>query len=783
MKSRPLLAPALAFAAGSVFADAFPHPALLPGCAGAALAFAAAAVLGHARGAPRAAQAALWAVCLLAGTARLAHARRPAADDVAAWGEGEGVAALEGVIDGEPEPFPASGAADGAPPGSWFVLDVERARVGGAWRKASGRVRVTVGDGLPAAGGGDRVRLSGWFESPRGRRNPGGFDFGAHLARHGIRRTLRAARATDVERLGRGPLLATLRGAAVRRLSRAFDAIGPEGGLYRALLLGDRSALTPGLEDAFVRSGTAHVLAVSGLNLVLVVALAAGAARLAGARPRLAGALAIGTALAYAALVGWSPPVTRATAMAAALVAARAWWRRADAVNSLAAAALLVLAVNPEDLFGAGFQLSFAAVLALVLGTRPIEEALGALNLAGPGTFTRLRRESARLVAASLAAGLATAPLVLAHFHIVCPVSVAANLLVVPAATALLVFGGAAAGLGAISPALVEALAPAFAWPAAAGRYVVEALGSVPGGHAWLPAPPVWATVAMLALLLLSLSRPRTSLALASVLAAALSFHFAAPAPPAFRATFLDVGQGSCTALEFPDGDLWIVDCGASGTADPGARVAAPYAWSRRRVSIDALVLTHADVDHISGAAGLIERLKVKRLVVSAPFLTDPRAGPVLAAAASIPVVVVAAGDTLRTRSGTVVRVLGPPAATPGWSANDTSVVLLAESEGLSVLLTGDIQSQAVKALLTHDLRADILQVPHHGGTSSRSLELGHAVSPALGVVSAREWFPSPDVEADYRALGIPWIGTWERGAVRVEGRGGRWRVESAGGK
>ncbi|MBI2919920.1 MAG: ComEC/Rec2 family competence protein [Planctomycetes bacterium] len=293
--SRPLLIPALAFLGGILFADAFPHPAAPAIAIGGVALCAALAWLAHAGADRRAAVAALAAVAFGAGIARLAHERRIDPRDIGR--AGEGAAEIEGVIARPPEAFGASGENDGAPPGSWFLLDVERVAGAEGWRDARGTVRVVVGEGTPALRGGDRVRATGWLAAPRGARNPGEFDFAAHLARSGIRRLLRVGRPASVVVEGRGPWPEVARGVLRERIARGLDAAGPRGALYRALLLGDRSALAPDLEQAFVTSGTAHVLAVSGLNLVLVIAMAAGLARLLGAGARGAGLAALAFAL------------------------------------------------------------------------------------------------------------------------------------------------------------------------------------------------------------------------------------------------------------------------------------------------------------------------------------------------------------------------------------------------------------------------------------------------------------------------------------------------------
>ncbi|MCC6737682.1 MAG: DUF4131 domain-containing protein, partial [Planctomycetia bacterium] len=209
---RPLVPPAVAFALGVSAAGASP-PALATTAAGAVV-LAALAVLAHRLGRRRTAGAAMLGAAFAAGAARLETARRPDPRDVAAFaGEGS-VATVEGVVTRAPEAFGAAGETDGAAPGSFLVLAAEVLESAGERREVRGGLRVVAGEGTPALREGDRVRAAGWLSPPRGARNPGEFDFAAHLARPGIRATLRVPRAAEFEAAGKGPWWLRLRGAA-----------------------------------------------------------------------------------------------------------------------------------------------------------------------------------------------------------------------------------------------------------------------------------------------------------------------------------------------------------------------------------------------------------------------------------------------------------------------------------------------------------------------------------------------------------------------------------------
>lgn len=718
LRSRPLVPLAAGFLAGIAGARGVDPPWLVPAAAallsGAALAFV-----------PRrfpAIATALFGASL--GTLRQEAAELrdpiPLSDSV------------EGIVAGPPRLYRTLDEPDGAPPDrAAFVV---------------GRVQVRAfGRDVPLIGG-ERVRVRGPMKRPRPATNPGQFDYGAWLRDQGIDATLTLE---ELEIL-KGPPAWSRARAWVRSL---FDrGLRPEVGAFcAAIVLGRREPLPDDLVRNFQRTGTAHVLALSGQNLVIVLAAFWTLLTLLGVTGRAQAFLLLGILGIYVLLTGLEVSVIRSFLMVAAFFGADLLWRRRDALSALAAAALLLAAIDPAQVADLGFQLSFAAVLGLSL----VAPAFSVLPAPGGRAWDRLRRA----LAASLAAWLATAPIVLEAFNLLTPVIVAANLVIVPLMTVQFGIGLAHLALAPLGLGSLTGMAAGTAFDLL--RMVSDFLGSLPFSHAYGPSPGpaivagYYAGLGAWALWCRRSPRPWKALgAAALVLPLGLSGPLRYRAPEGVFFAALDVGRGSCAYLEWPDGRNLMVDCGSLDLRDPGASIAARYLWQRGVRTLDTLVLTHPDADHVNGARSVLELLRVRRLVVTRAFegLSWP---------AGIEVVVAERlHEPVRLDR---MEILGPPA----WKkfgrpapANETSIVLRAGD----VLFPGDVQDRGVEELLAlPDLQARLLVMPHHGKYFERHEEFVRRVAPEAVVVSAPEGYYSPRV---VQALPVPVFMTGREGCV-----------------
>jgi competence protein ComEC len=645
-----------------------------------------------------------------------------------------------------------------SPASGRFPLDIDGLEIDGKPAPWRGRILVNFYREPPALIGGERVAIEGRLRPLRPPTNPGVYDRAARLDRDGLGATLSTSRPIQVLE----PAL-TFRPTAWMDGARAGlrDLLArhapPDVAAFQsALLFGSREDLPPELTTSLQRTGTAHFLAVSGFNLVLVLVVFWYLLLLLGFRGSAVPALLLGVLLAYTALTGWQVSVVRAFLMSAAVLGARLFWRRSDVVNSLCLAALAILLWDPGQLFDTGFQLSFVAVLGIV-AVGPIYHEYLAPPPGPPGSALLgwLGRQSRGALAVTIGAWLATAPIVLATFHLVTPVILGANLALCPLVTIQSFLSLAALPLAVFFPPGADGVGILASWVFDATLGGASALTGFPAAYLFLPAMPAWAMVAYYGLLAAwtwrARARPdRFKPWLCVAFAAALAvtpLGFRNPAHPILGV--VDVGRGSSAYLRSPDGSTIVFDCGSLSYRDPGAMVTAPVLWSRGVSRAHTFVLSHADADHVNGASSVMERLGTRRLVVPRGFDHD-----VLDFARDRGIEVVHAGR------GDVVpglEILGPPPGSQGWPANERSLVVRVSTPGGSILIPGDIEELGTRALLASglDLRADVLLLPHHGKRQDLHRELLAAVKPKIVLVSAPEGYASQEVLDHARAAAV----------------------------
>lgn len=684
-------------------------------------------------------------------------------------------------------------------PRTRVTMDVVRIRDGQAWRSVTGLALVTIDGSIetPLAGvrAGDRLRVVGQLSGNAPPRNPGEFDF-ARDAR-AIRRQARlwCDHPECVRIVAGGSLLDYRR--LVGRLreygDRAFARyVGHErSGLAAALVVGLREQLDAERGEAFLESGMMHVLSISGLHVGLLAVVLFGVLRM-GLVPRGPALLAIVALVGlYAILTDAGAPVVRATVMVALVCASIHWGRPALRFNSLAAAALVVLVMNPADLFRVGPQLSFLAVAVMawmfsrLSEHRPEEDPLDRLlRLSRPWPAQIAHRGRTWLWRALLVSSviwLVTSPLVLARFNVLSPGAMVLNLLfTVPVALALL-SGFGVMLFGWVAPPLAALLGAVCDWNLQAMDGLVAAANRLPGTHLWLPGPATWWLLGLygglaLALLLPKVLRPapRWCLALAAFwVTVGIAASWWSRQPEQFRCTFVSVGHGSATVLELPGGQTLLYDAGQLGSPTSGARAIAGALWSRGITHLDGVVLSHADVDHFNALPELIERFSVGAVYVSTVMLDSESPAIKLLVTAlrreGIPLRKVSAGDRLRNSGGAILEFRHPTREGVLGSDNANSLVLSVGCAGRRILLTGDLEGRGLDQVLAEEpLDCDVVAAPHHG--SARSNPPGFAAwsTPEWVVISGGLGAESREVEKAYRAAGAHVLHTARDGAVSV---------------
>ena len=741
---------------------------------------------------------------------------------------------LEGWLYREPERSPTRAR---------LHLEAERVWQDGKPRPAVGKVRVTVRHLKGGWQYGDRLRLTVKLRPPRNFHTPGSFDHVGYLARRGIYVTAFLWNDEGVEKIGERGTWFRHRIEHIRRtIGEFFDAqlmsSPPSAAVLRALIIGDKSRLDPEVRDDFRRVGGAHVLAISGLHVGTLAFLTYKMWRwllgrshyllIAWSVPQLAAVLTVPVVLVYAVLAGGNVWTWRAVTMACVFLGAIRFDQKEEGVRSLALAALIICFRWPGAVFDASFQLSFAAVLGILVGLRRFRAAQE------PSEETeawwqqywarRLVRPLRLFCLVSLSAMAGSLPLVAFHFHIVSFVGLLANLLIVPLLGSGVIVPGLVVagvvslllrqnvrkivvilGLVAVTLLTVNVWAAALLVKLAGGIiwvmvWLVETLAAFPYAATYVVTPTLFEIALFYGLCgtLLFFSRINPPALRKTVLACLLGAilidggYWIAQRyfQTELRVTFLDVGQGDATVIEFPGSHVMVIDGGGffSQTFDSGAAILAPFLWQKKIGRVDTLVLTHPHLDHYGGLEFLARHFGVTAFWSNGKQSKGSQSFTALDETLTergIETHVLCRGADVPDRKigGVRIQVLHPPCGRTGLDTNNSSLVLRLSHGDVDILLTGDIETTAEDMLLSarEPLDSEILKVPHHGSLTSSSPRFLEAVSPDVAVASLghlnRFDFPPPEVVERYKRQGVELLRTDTAGAVTITSDGRGYRV------
>ena len=643
------------------------------------------------------------------------------------------------------------------------------------------------------AGPGLGVEVSGSLRPPRSKPNAD-FDWPAYLRRRGIALELRVdtLRVTGRRRGG----LAGSIDAARRRAERGIAAgLSPSHlALARGMVLGqDERVAEPDKED-FRRSGLAHILAVSGQNIMLLCALAVPFLMAVGAGPRARAAAMLALIAVYVPLAGAGPSLQRAGVMGAAGLVALGAARPSSRWYGLLLAAAATLALNPRVAADPGWQLSFAAVISIIAIGGRLRAALAAL----PGPL-------AEGVALTVAATIGTAPLLAHHFDTVSLSGLPANVVAMPAVAVTMWLGMLGAAIGQLTalPALVDpalALATGLGWVNGRCLSYIEAVArrfaEAPGAAVALPLATPWAVAVAYAAIgavvvatiavtprlepwvtsgraafrRLPARRRRPLLALAAVLVLVGGARaLAAPGPPTeLTVSYLDIGQGDATLVQSPEGGAILFD---GGPPEGGVVRLLERAGVKR---LSAVVATHQSRDHQGGLREVLETVPSDLYVDAGDGNRDPDFLAIAAAAARRGVrrVVPRQGDVLRA-PGLTVRVLGPAPRPHGPAPEDPNpraLVTVVSAGAFDLFLSGDAESESLTALDLPDVEA--MKVSHHGSKDPGLPAVLARLRPQIAGIEVGEsngyGHPAPQTLAALRAAGVRTYRTDLHGTVKL---------------
>jgi competence protein ComEC len=672
----------------------------------------------------------------------------------------------------------------------------------GVWHPADGGITVGVGGaaGADIVGkwrAGRTVEAPITFRRPVRYLNEGVPDLERDLALSGVALLGSVKSGLLINVVSRGGLVwelaADVRAHVRQAIGTWIERHDPvSAAVASAVLIGDRTALPAETREILQAAGTYHVIAISGGNIAILATAVALILLVLGIRGRLASAVAIIVLASYALVVTTGPSVWRATLMAVLYLAARTIDHRSGAWHAAAMSAALMIVVRPLDVRDPGFILTFGATVALLEGARF-------------GATLMPRRRALRWLVASLSASMAVEvmllPISAQLFSRVTAAGLVLNLCAVPLMGVVQI---AALVVTLTSP--VPGIAGSSGWIAhlAAQALVGSAhlVTIAPWSTARVPAPGALLVCLYYAALLTTLfCAGRVVRGTALLVMAVVAVLLTGPVDPSrlissaegtqtLRFTMLDVGQGESMLLEVPRGDRILVDTGGApfggGGVDIGARVLGPALWARGIRSLDAMLITHGDPDHLGGAMDVMANFAPRRLWMGVLVPTHLPTTQLLDTVARlrVPVDFRRAGESV-TFGDARMRVLHPPE--PDWERrrvrNDDSVVLEVVYRDVAILLTGDISAEIERAIVPRltPARTRILKVAHHGSRTSSSPELLEAWRPQIAVISAGRGntfgHPAPEVLRRLDAIGATVVRTDLDGQITVETDGRTVRV------
>lgn len=672
-----------------------------------------------------------------------------------------------------------------------LVVEVESVNTGSTPVATEGKILLSVRDRKTDLQYGDRIRSKARIRKARDQRNPGEFDYRAYLQAQGIFGVVSLKSGAEIELLSTGGGNWFVREVVVPAkiyldhfISSAFPPA--EAALLRGLVIGERGEVAADVKEAFAKLGVIHILAVSGLHvgfIIIVVMAVTGLMRM----PHPARVIfTVLFLIFYAYLTNLKPPVTRAATMGALVLLGTLFERKTDFLNSLAIAALVILIGNPMELFQAGFQLSFAAVAAIVYLYPKLKRLPGVNRL-----YSRFREQAVvhyalDLLMVSTAAFLGTLPFTVLYFNRIPAYSLIANLLVIP-----LVFFGLANGLvAALFHLLLPALASLYseaAWLALHSVIQLVEWGSQLPFASWDVYTYSFLHFAgYFSLLFLLFYFDRKWLYRWLVIAALFVANVAVwksnlADRDLMKITFIDVGQGDAVLLSFPDGRHALIDGGPwSPTFDSGARVVAPYLRRQGISEIDVLILSHGDSDHLGGLPYILRHFTVKEVWDNGQTKRTRLYQTYLHVIDSLGIEhrVLSAGDVITEFAPVSIVALHPTrrfVAGGNRSANDASLSFKFSYGQIDLLLLGDIEARGEERVNRFDalLQSEILKVSHHGSKTSSNPEFLQCVKPEIAVISVGEYnrfgHPAPVVLQRLNALGARILRTDRDSAVILE--------------
>ncbi len=692
-------------------------------------------------------------------------------------------ATIEGMVYQPPEEYERKDVA---------YIKAQRVYINDRVRQAAGRLRLSIYNNDIRLRYGDIIRFEARLKRPRSFWNPGAFDYEAYLARKGIHAIASIGEKDQIEIIGNTGNIFFVRLSEMRdKIKEAItnSLTGPPAAILLAMIIGDTTGLTDEIRDTFMASGTTHILSISGSHLGLIaVFIFFFMWLLIGLLPerlllritmyttptKIAAATTIVPVIFYTLISGAQAATVRSMIMILVYILAVLVDRGNDILNSLALSCLIILLIDPLSIHDISFQLTMVSVLFIALAIEVRKWMTSEGRGDGEGFINSVKGKIFTYLFITVAVSLGTAPIVAYYFRQVAWVGLFANSIVVPFAGLVIVPLGLLSSIISIFTGtfflsgLNEFLLNLF-------YELVRLFAQMPYAETHIASPGIL-YLSLFYILVFLLYRQRQINYKSAVFTALILFTLIARPLIAqldrnFKITFLDVGQGDSAVIEFPDKKVMVIDGGGifSETFDIGRAVLAPYLWDRGIYTIDYLVLTHPQLDHVGGFPYLLEKMKIKEV-----WENGDEGGSI--AYRRFAGLIKKKGVLQKTELSDMkadirdvkVSVIGERESA---SINDRSIVLKISNGDYSLLFAADIEKGAQEALLKYDgIKSNIIKVPHHGAKSSLNEDFIKAVNPQVAVISVgfqnKYKHPAPEHVEAYEQNGARIYRTDRDGAI-----------------
>ncbi len=694
---------------------------------------------------------------------------------------------------------------------SVFPLRVKKLSIGEEEHNVSGFTQVTTARPARKVYAGEDIVIGGWISEASIAKNQGTFDYKKYLETRRIRAIMSNSRNDVFLKMkfkkniffAFRKLLADMRASAgevfEKRLSR------PAGAIVKSVILGARGDLNRDIQNVFMKTGTMHILAVSGLHAGIIAVIFAAILRLARCPKKITYFLTICALCVFAAFTGARPSTLRAVIMASCILINLAIGKNSDIVNGLVLSAFVITFFQPRELYNLGFVLSYLSILSIIYIVPLVMEFFKKIpRSADESKISFARRYFFTSLATSFSVWIGLMPIIALNFGIITPSVVISNLIAVPVLFVVIILG-----IGLLVTEFLVILAPIgifFAWITNGIIHFfmegMRVISEMPFAFVKVGPPRFFLIgvfyLSLMSALIVFIRKKRKVLFLIFLIFTANLFIWQevlnASAPGAFKCTFFSVEKADAALLEFSDGSSMMIDGGHGEDItgwDAGSNILEPYLRQKGKRKIDCVLVSHAHEDHVGGLSHIIKNFKTGCVVMSEPLSKDVikhefyRRFLRIIKEKGIRCLQVENGDEIKGFSGVEIKVLNPSVQGDHTDLNDRSIALNVKTKKeKSILFCADISTKITNEILANypDLKADIIKFPHHGGGFGNIADMErflNSVKPKAVIISNKTRGVNKNLIKLLKEKQIECYITGDAGAVTVEEDGAGFKIST----